>query len=101
VTGVQTCALPISTSPQLESLTPAELAEYRTILGQVIAQTDTLYARLDLIDQEIKALLAGARTEEELLDASVRARPRGFGVPAKPPFDSPGDAADTVDTTTR
>jgi hypothetical protein len=90
-----------TTSPQLESLTPAELAEYRTILGQVIAQTDTLYARLDLIDQEIKALLAGARTEEELLDASLRARPRGFGVPAEPPFDSPGNGADTVNTTAR
>ena len=90
-----------STAPELDSLSPAELTEYRTILGRVIAQTDLLYGRLDLVDQEIKALLAGARTEEELLDASLRARPRGFGVPAKPPFDSPGNAADTVDTTTR
>ena len=90
-----------STAPELDSLSPAELTEYRTILGRVIAQTDLLYGRLDLVDQEIKALLAGARTEEELLDASLRARPRGFGVPAKPSFDSPGSGADTSDTTTR
>jgi hypothetical protein len=43
-----------------------------------------MYARLDLIDLEIKALLEGARTEEELLDASVRARPLGFGVQVPP-----------------
>ena len=90
-----------STTPELDSLSPAELTEYRTILGRVIAQTDLLYGRLDLVDQEIKALLAGARTEEELLDASLRARPQGFGVPAKPPFDSPGNGADTGHTATR
>ena len=90
-----------STTPELDRLSPAELAEYQGILGRVIAQTDLFYARLDIIDQEIKALLAGARTEQELLDASVRARPQGFGVPAKPVFDSPGNGADTGDTTAR
>ena len=89
-----------TSTPPLDSLTPAELAEYRAILGRVIAQTDQLYARLDLIDLEVKALLAGARTEEELLDASVRARPRGFGVKARASFDRPGGGADTTVATT-
>jgi hypothetical protein len=46
----------------------------------VIQDINILCARLDLLDLEIRALLAGARTEDELINASVRLRPRGFGM---------------------
>lgn len=73
-----------SLAPDLDHLSPQELAEYRAIIGNVIAWNDLIYARLDLIDLEIQALLGGARTEEELLDAAVRARPHGFGLQSAP-----------------
>ena len=69
-----------SVAPDLEHLSPQELTEYRAVLGHVISWVDLEYARLDLIDLEIQALLGGARTEEELLDTAVRARPHGFGL---------------------
>jgi hypothetical protein len=68
--------------PDLDHLTASELIEYRALLGRAIEWIDFMYARLDLVDLEIRALLSGALTEEELLDSSVRARPHGFGVPA-------------------
>ena len=73
-----------SVAPDLDHLTSQELVEYRTILGHLVSWTDLVYARLDLIDLEIQALLGGARTEEELLDTAVRARPHGFGLQPAP-----------------
>jgi hypothetical protein len=73
-----------SEAPDIDHLSPQELAEYRAILGRLIAWSDVVYARLDLIDLEIQALLRGARTEEELLDTAVRARPHGFGLQPAP-----------------
>jgi hypothetical protein len=70
----------IVTAPDIGSLSSAELGEYLGNVSVVIQDINTLIARLDLLDLEIRALLAGARTEEELLDSSLRARPRGFGV---------------------
>jgi len=70
----------IVTAPDVGSLSSAELAEYLGNVSVVIQDINTLIARLDLLDLEIRALLAGARTEEELLNSSLRARPHGFGV---------------------
>jgi hypothetical protein len=60
--------------------TMEELAEYLGHLSIVIQDINILSARLDLMDLEIRALLDGARTEDELLNASLRARPHGFGI---------------------
>jgi len=70
----------IVTAPNVESLTSAELGEYLGNVSVVIQDINILSARLDLLDLEIRALLAGARTEDELLNESIRARPHGFGV---------------------
>jgi hypothetical protein len=72
----------IVTAPDVGSLSSAELGEYLGNVSVVIQDINILIARLDLLDLEIRALLAGARTEEELLNASLRARPYGFGVKA-------------------
>jgi len=70
----------VVTAPDIGSLSSAELAEYLEHLSVVIQDINILCARLDLMDLEIRALLDGARTEDELLSASLRARPHGFGV---------------------
>jgi hypothetical protein len=70
----------VVTAPDIGSLSSAELGEYLADVSVVIQDINILCARLDLLDLEIRALLAGARTEDELINASVRSRPRGFGV---------------------
>ena len=70
----------VVTAPDVGALSSAELGEYLGHVTLVIQEINILSARLDLLDLEIRALLAGARTEEDLLDASLRARPHGFGV---------------------
>jgi len=70
----------IVTAPDTGSLSSTDLGEYLANVSVVIQDISILSARLDLLDLEIRALLAGARTEEDLLDASLRARPHGFGV---------------------
>jgi hypothetical protein len=70
----------VVTAPNVEALTSAELGEYLGNVSVVIEDINILTARLDLLDLEIRALLAGARTEDELIDESIRARPHGFGV---------------------
>lgn len=70
----------VVTAPDIGSLSTAELAEYLADVSVVIQDINILCARLDPLDLEIRALLAGARTEDELIDASIRLRPRGFGV---------------------
>jgi hypothetical protein len=68
----------VVTAPDVGSLSNAELGEYLERLSVVIQDINILGARLDLLDLEIRALLGGARTEDELLNASLRARPHGF-----------------------
>jgi len=70
----------VVTAPDIGSLSSAELAEYLGHVAVVIQDINILSARLDLLDLEIRALLAGASTEDELLNASLRARPHGFGI---------------------
>jgi hypothetical protein len=70
----------VVTAPDIGSLSSAELTEYLGLLSVVIQDINILGARLDLMDLEIRALLDGARTEDELLNASLRARPHGFGI---------------------
>jgi hypothetical protein len=70
----------VVTAPDIGSLLSAELAEYLGHVSVVIQDINILSARMDLLDLEIRALLDGARTEDELLDASIRARPHGFGI---------------------
>jgi hypothetical protein len=72
----------VVTAPDIGSLSSAELGEYLADISVVIQDINILSARLDLLDLEIRALLAGARTEDELINASVRSRPHGFGVQA-------------------
>ena len=70
----------VVTAPDIGSLSSAELGEYLADVSVVIQDINILCARLDLLDLEIRALLAGARTEDELINASVHLRPRGFGI---------------------
>jgi hypothetical protein len=41
---------------------------------------DTAGLVLDLVDQEFRALLGGARNENELFEMMSRARPHGLGL---------------------
>ena len=70
----------VAKGPNLDTLSPAELNDYLARVGALIHETELLYARLDLVDQEFRALLAGARNENELFDMMNRARPHGFGL---------------------
>jgi hypothetical protein len=46
----------------------------------MIERNNALIARIDLVDQEIRAVLAGVSSEDGLLEYARRARPGGFGV---------------------
>jgi hypothetical protein len=78
-----TCAV------DLRALSKAELIEYRTRIGDMIAATEALRARMDVVDQYVRSLLNGATTEMQLRDESVSARPHGFGVDDTPPDGAP------------
>ena len=58
----------IALAPNIATLSPAELTEYRTVLASTIKTTDLFIARLHLFDLEIQAVLAGVRDEDEMLD---------------------------------
>jgi hypothetical protein len=79
----------VVSAPNLDALSPVELNEFLVHVSKVIKQTDILFARFDLLDLEVRALLAGARTENDLVNSAVRARPGGFGVDANAPRPSP------------
>lgn len=66
--------------PVLDTLGPAELAEYLALLSTAIKAVDLLDARVVLFDAEARALLEGATTEGELF-AAVQRR---FESPAPP-----------------
>jgi len=59
----------IATAPNIATLSPVELIEYRTIVASATKMTDLFVARLHLFDLEIQAVLGGIRDEDELLDA--------------------------------
>jgi hypothetical protein len=61
------------------------MEEYLQLVAALIERTDELRGRMDLVDQEMRSLLAGAETEDVLLDDSVKARPHGFGVDMSAP----------------
>lgn len=75
----------VATAPDVETLAPADLAEYLAHVASLIQQTNLLYARLDLVDAEIRAILDGVRTEDALLERMIRSRPHGFGLTADEP----------------
>ena len=70
----------VAKGPNLDTLSPAELNDYLARVGALIHETELLYARLDLDDTEFRALLAGARNENELFEMMNRARPQAFGL---------------------
>jgi hypothetical protein len=59
-------------APDLVSLTAADLAEYLTIVSALIKNTELLFARLQLVDKECRAILDGVRDEDDLLDKISR-----------------------------
>jgi hypothetical protein len=59
-------------APNLVSLSAADLAEYLTIVSALIKNTELLFARLDLVDKECRAILDGVRDEDDLLDKITR-----------------------------
>jgi hypothetical protein len=58
----------IAVAPNIATLSPADLTEYRTIVASAIKTTDLFIARLHLFDWEIQAVLDGVRDEDEMLD---------------------------------
>ena len=59
-------------APNLASLSPADLAEYLTIVSALIKNTELLFTRVDLVDKECRAILNGVRDEDDLLDKISR-----------------------------
>ena len=53
--------------PQLDSLTPAELAEYDALLAAYIKAIDRLVVRIHFFDRTARAILDGAVDREDLL----------------------------------
>jgi hypothetical protein len=64
-------------APDLVSLTAADLAEYLTIVSALIKNTELLFARLQLVDKECRAILDGVRDEDDLLD-KISKMPNGL-----------------------
>jgi hypothetical protein len=79
----------IATAPNIATLSPAELIEYRTIVASAIKMTDLFIARLHLFDLEIQAVLDGVRDEDELLNELLKEigtmQPAGPGSPSAEP----------------
>ena len=63
----------IAKSPELGSLSAAELAEYARIVSASIKETDLVGARLKIFDIECRAILSGARNEFDLIERISRA----------------------------
>ncbi len=57
----------IAKSPELGTLSAAELAEYAQVVAASIKQTDLVHARLKVFDTECRAILGGARDEFDLI----------------------------------
>ncbi len=70
----------VTEAPDIRALSKPQLEEYLQLVAAVIERTDELRGRMDLVNQEMRLLLAGAETEDVLLEDSVKARPHGFGV---------------------
>jgi hypothetical protein len=68
-------------APKLETLSPAELSEYLTIVAALIKETDALNARLHLFALECRAILEGVRNEDELVNSITpkMIKDSGFG----------------------
>jgi hypothetical protein len=62
----------VAPAPNIATLSPAELIEYRTIVASTIKRTDLFIARLHLFDAEIQAVLNGVRDEDELLRELIK-----------------------------
>lgn len=62
----------ITKSPELEALSPTELAEYARLVAASIKETDHVGARLKIFDLECRAILSGARNEFDLIDKISR-----------------------------
>lgn len=56
----------------LSNLTPTELVEYQTLIAKVLDSADYAISYLRMFDAECRAILDGARREDELLDAVRR-----------------------------
>ncbi len=65
----------VAKTPDLATLTPAQLAEYLKLVSALIKRADALTHRLNLLDFEFKAVLDGVPNEDEL----VRGMKRKFG----------------------
>jgi hypothetical protein len=55
-------------APDLASLSAADLTAYLTIVSAQIKKTELLFARLNLVDKECRAILDGVLDEDDLLD---------------------------------
>jgi hypothetical protein len=63
----------IAKSPELESLSATDLAEYARTVSASIKETDLVGARLKIFDIECQAILGGARNEFDLIEKISRA----------------------------
>ena len=55
------------TTPDLGTLSPAELSEYQTVIAAVMKKTDLFVARLHLFDVMCRAVLSGVRNDDEFV----------------------------------
>jgi uncharacterized coiled-coil protein SlyX len=55
-------------SPSLDQLSPAELAEYQTLIATLIKQTDLVDERFRHFDAECRSILTGTRDENKLFN---------------------------------
>jgi hypothetical protein len=55
--------------PLLDALSPAELIEYRALVGTMITATETVMERMRIITVECRAILDGAHEEDDLIKA--------------------------------
>ena len=61
-----------STAPDLGLLSPVDLNAYLGLVATAIKRGDTLSARIDLFDFEVRAVLDGVRDEDELVARMVQ-----------------------------
>jgi len=54
-------------TPDLSRMTPGELDQYSALLSKDLALRDRMMSRLNLFDSQTEVILAGGRTEEELV----------------------------------
>ena len=61
-----------SVGPDLDRLSPADLNTYLGLVATAIKRGDTLSARIELFDFEVRTVLDGVRDEEELVAKMVK-----------------------------